>query len=99
TDSKGVTHNLADFKGKIVVLEWHNDGCPYVQKFYGDGHMQKLQKAAVDDGVVWLTVNSAAEGKQGFHSPDDTNKLMATQKSAETARILDTDGVIGQAYA
>ena len=98
TDSKGVSHKLEDFKGKIVVLEWHNDGCPYVQKYYGDGHMQALQKAAVADGVVWLTVNSAAEGKQGFHTPDDTNKLMAQQKSAETARILDTDGTIGKAY-
>ena len=99
TDSKGVVHNLADFKGKTVVLEWHNDQCPYVKKHYEGGHMQGLQKAAVTDGVVWLTVNSGAEGKQGFLSPDDTNKLIAEQKSAETARILDTDGTIGKAYS
>lgn len=98
TDSKGVSHKLEDFKGKVVVLEWHNDQCPYVKKHYEDGNMQGLQKAAAADGVVWLTVNSGAEGQQGFLSPDDTNKLIAAQKSAETARILDTDGAIGKAY-
>ena len=98
TDSHGKTHNLSDFKGKTVVLEWYNDGCPYVQKHYGTGHMQGLQKAAVDDGVVWLTVVSSAEGKQGFHSPEDTNKLIADQKSMETARILDPSGTIGKLY-
>ncbi|MBU0800902.1 MAG: thioredoxin family protein [Alphaproteobacteria bacterium] len=98
TDSNGKTHNLSDFKGKTVVLEWHNDGCPYVEKYYGTGAMQAVQKAAVDDGVVWLTINSGAEGKQGYHDAAATNELIAKQKSAETARILDMDGVIGKAY-
>lgn len=98
TDSHGNIHNLADYKGKIIVLEWHNDGCPYVEKYYGTGTMQALQKEAVADGVVWLTVNSAAEGKQGYHDAAGTNELMAKQQSGETARILDMDGVIGKAY-
>lgn len=98
TDSKGVKHSLADFKGKIVVLEWHNDGCPYVKKHYETNHMQGLQKAAVDDGVVWLTINSSAEGKQGYFDAAGTNELIAKQKSAETARILDPSGEIGKLY-
>jgi peroxiredoxin len=67
-DSNGKTVNLGDFKGKTVVLEWTNDGCPYVQKHYKAGAMQKLQKDAAKDGVVWLTLVSSAPGKQGHLS-------------------------------
>ena len=44
TDTKGQVHELSDFKGKWVVLEWHNSGCPYVRKHYGGNNMQALQK-------------------------------------------------------
>src|ERR1700750_1406508 len=58
--------SLADYRGKTVVLEWNNPGCPFVQKHYGSGNMQKTQAAAEKDGVVWLTINSGAPGKQGY---------------------------------
>src|SRR5690606_17327898 len=63
TDSLGASHSLADFKGKIVVLEWFNDECPFVVKHYGSGNMQKLQKKYTGENVVWLTINSSATGK------------------------------------
>src|SRR5687768_6318628 len=64
-DSHGQQHSLAAYKGKTVVLEWTNAECPFVKKHYGSGNMQSLQKKAASDGVVWLTVNSGAPGKQG----------------------------------
>jgi AhpC/TSA family protein len=65
TDSNGKTHSLADYRGKFVVLEWHNQGCPS-QKHYQSGNMQRLQKEWVQKGVVWLTVISSAPGTQGY---------------------------------
>ena len=65
-DTKGASHKLADFKGKWVVLEWHNQGCPFVKKQYDSGNMQKLQKQYTAKGVVWLTVISSAAGQQGY---------------------------------
>ena len=64
-DADGKTRSLAEFAGKTVVLEWSNEGCPYVQKHYGSGSMQSLQKSATADGVVWLTIVSSAPGGQG----------------------------------
>lgn len=98
TDSNGVTHSLSDFAGKTVVLEWFNHECPYVKKFYETNTMQGWQQAAKDEGIVWLTINSGAEGKQGYLDAAATNALIAEQKSMETARILDTDGTIGRLY-
>ena len=98
TDSNGKTHTLADFKGKIVVLEWTNPGCPFVQKHYKSGNMQKLQEEAVAKDIVWLTVNSSAEGKQGHLTPEAANKLIAENKSHATALVLDPKGEIGKLY-
>ena len=66
TTADGKTVNLADFKGKTVVLEWTNHDCPYVKKHYGSGNMQSQQKDAAAQGVVWLQVISSAPGQQGF---------------------------------
>src|SRR5580765_3947954 len=66
TDSNGSTQRLSDHKGKFVVLEWHNQGCPYTQKHYESGNMQRLQKEWTGKGVVWYTVISSAPGKQGY---------------------------------
>lgn len=98
TDTHGTEHTLSDFKGKTVVLEWSNHGCPYVQKHYGTGNMQALQKEATDDGVVWLTIVSSAPGKQGYTTPEEANALMEEQNSHPTARILDPEGTIGKLY-
>lgn len=98
TDTKGKQHNLADYKGKYVVLEWVNFGCPFVKKHYGSGNMQATQKKAVDKGVVWLSVCSSAEGKQGHMSPDDWNDEIAAKKLSSTAVLLDESGAVGKAY-
>lgn len=98
TDSNGKSHRLSDFKGKTVVLEWTNHECPFVKKHYNTGNMQALQKEAVAQGAVWLTVLSSAEGKQGFTTPEQANEVIKTVGSAETARILDPSGEIGRLY-
>lgn len=98
TDSKGVAHKLSDYKGKTVVLEWNNPECPYVKKHYESNNMQGLQKTATDEGVIWLTVNSSAEGKQGNMDGALADKYVADQKASPTAYILDPTGAIGHLY-
>src|SRR5580658_1298876 len=66
TDSNGQTHQLSSYHGKYVVLEWHNNGCPFTKKHYETGNMQRLQKEWTAKGVVWLTIISSAPGKQGY---------------------------------
>ncbi|MBE2179354.1 MAG: thioredoxin family protein [Chthoniobacterales bacterium] len=98
TDSDGNPHNLSDFQGKVVVLEWLNHGCPFVVKHYESGNMQKLQKDYTGKGVVWLSVVSSAPGKQGHMSPEDTNKTKTEKGSAATAILIDEDGTVGKLY-
>jgi peroxiredoxin len=97
-DSNGKSHQLSSFKGKTVVLEWTNDGCPYVQKHYGAGNMQALQKAANDAGVVWLSVISSAPGTQGHATGAAANKLTTDRKALPTAVLLDPTGKVGKLY-
>ena len=96
TDLDGKSHSLADFKGKTVVLEWVNAECPFVVKHYEkSGNIPATQKAATDDGVIWLQINSAAPGKQGDY---DTAKAKAWQEknnAAATAYLRDVDGKVG----
>jgi peroxiredoxin len=98
TDSRGKVHALSDFKGKFVVLEWHNQGCPYVKKHYASGNMQRLQKEWTGKGVVWLTVISSAAGKQGYVTAEQADAYVREQQAAPTAVILDASGEIGRAY-
>lgn len=98
TDTKGVAHKLADFKGKVVVLEWINLGCPYVKAQYSGRYMQALQKTYTDKGVVWLSVCSSAAGEQGHMSPADWNARIAEHGIASTAVLADASGVVGKAY-
>ncbi len=98
TASDGKTYKLADYHGKYVVLEWHNNGCPYVGKQYNSGNMQKLQKQWTSKGVVWFTVLSSAPGKQGFVTPSDENAYIAKMQAAPTAALLDPSGEIGHLY-
>lgn len=98
TDSNGKAVSLADFKGKIVVLEWTNHDCPYVRKHYGSGNMQALQGDAASAGVVWLSVVSSAPGMQGFVEGLEANSLTETRKAKPTAVVLDPKGVMGKAY-
>jgi peroxiredoxin len=99
TDANGKVHNLADFKGKTVVLEWNNPECPFVKKHYNAStNMQNQQAAATKDGVVWLSVNSGAAGKQGHMSGADATAKMQNLKAANSAYLIDADGKVGQAY-
>ncbi len=97
-DSNGAKRSLSDLKGKVVVLEWVNFECPFVGKHYGSGNMQKLQKAYTGKGVVWLSINSSAEGKQGYFAPDKINALMKEKGAAPTAYLIDADGTVGRTY-
>lgn len=96
--SNGEQVKLEDYRGKTVVLEWTNDGCPYVGKHYGTGNMQALQKDAKEKDIVWLTVISSAPGAQGHVSPGEANELTASRDAAPAAVILDEEGKIGRAY-
>jgi peroxiredoxin len=98
TDTNGKSHSLSDYKGKTVVLEWTNDGCPYVKKHYGAGNMQKLQAEVVGAGGVWLSVISSAPGKQGFVKAAEANQLTASRNAKPSAVLLDPAGAVGRAY-
>jgi hypothetical protein len=76
TDSNGQVHKLSDYKGKFVVLEWTNRGCPYTQEQYNSGNMEKLQREWTAKGVVWLTVVSSAPGKQGYVTGPEENAYL-----------------------
>lgn len=98
TDSNGNPVKLSDHKGKIVVLEWSNNECPFVVKHYGSKNMQTLQKEAATDGVVWLTVLSSAKGKEGYVEPAQANQIVTDMDSMRTATIMDESGAIGHLY-
>lgn len=98
TDTNGKPVVLADLKGKTVVLEWTNHECPFVVKHYKSGNMQALQAETTKDGVVWISVNSSAKGKEGNTTAEESNKIVAEQKSMATHKILDESGVIGKLY-
>lgn len=98
SDQEGKSHELADYKGKYVVLEWYNKDCPFVKKHYGSGNMQKLQKWAKDKGVVWLSVISSKEGKQGYLTADQAKEVMKENRIESAAIVFDTDGKVGKAY-
>jgi peroxiredoxin len=98
TDSNGVEHSLSEYAGKYAVLEWHNNGCPYVRKQYHSGNMQKLQKEWTGRGVVWLTVISSAPGRQGYVTADEENAYVKRMHAAPTAVLLDPTGRLGHLY-
>lgn len=98
TDSNGQSHSLSEFKGKYVVLEWVNYDCPFVKKHYTPGNMQGLQKNLTEEGAVWLSINSSAEGNQGAYSADEVNQIMENSGAMPTAYLFDTDGTVGKMY-
>lgn len=98
TDANGKTHSLSDFKGKYVVLEWVNFGCPFVKKHYGSGNMQKLQAAYTKKDVVWLSICSSAPGKQGFYNGEELTNAISEHGVKASAYLIDADGKVGQMY-
>jgi peroxiredoxin len=97
-DMHGKIVNLSDYRGKTVILEWNNPGCPFVKKHYASGNMQKTQAAAVAQGAVWLTINSGAPGKQGHMSGPEAQKFVADQRARSSSYLLDPQGLIGKGY-
>jgi peroxiredoxin len=97
TDLAGKPVNLADYKGKTVVLEWHNFGCPFVQKHYRSGNMQALQKKYAND-VVWLAVNSTNKGASDYTEPAKLNTQLKDFGAAPAAYLMDEPGRMGMAY-
>ncbi len=98
TDSNGTTHALADFKGRTVVLEWTNAECPFVKKHYTPGNMQTQQGESKASGVVWLTINSGAPGKQGHVDGAGANAIIAATGGQQAAYLLDPEGAAGRAF-
>jgi len=98
TDSNGVQHSLSDYRGKYVVLEWANKGCPYDQKHYLSGSMENLQKDWTAKGVVWLSIISSAPGAQGYVTPSEENTYIKTMHVASTAVLLDPTSTIARLY-
>lgn len=98
--SAGETISLADFAGKTVVLEWTNDGCPFVKKHYATppANMQTLQKSAAADDIVWISVISSAKGEQGHADAARANELTASRGAAPAHVVLDEAGTIGKLY-
>lgn len=97
-DSTGKTHSLSDYKGKIIVLEWLNHGCPYVKKHYNSGNMQKLQKTYAAKGVIWFSIISSAPGKQGYQTPEEATETVKQKNAAPKAVLLDPEGTVGKLY-
>lgn len=95
---KGEEVSLSDFKGKVVVLEWVNFGCPFVKKHYASGNMGKLQETYTAKDVVWLTICSSAEGQQGYAAPSEQAERAAKEGNKATHFIYDAAGTIGKAY-
>jgi peroxiredoxin len=99
-DITGKTHNLADFKGKIVVLEWTNPNCPFVKKFYDKGDMPRIQSENLAKGkVVWIAINSSAEGKEGYFADNaQAQKIVAEKAFKGTAYVRDPSGALGKQF-
>lgn len=98
TDSRGQAQSLSQYRGKYVVLEWHNQGCPYTRKHYVSGNMQNLQREWTAKGVVWFTVISSAPGQQGYVTSSDENMYLEKMHAVPTAVLMDADGKVGHLY-
>lgn len=97
-DVTGKTVSLADFKGKYVVLEWNNPGCPFVQKHYDSGNMQSLQKRYGAENVAWLSINSTSESSSDYMPPAKLAAWFKQQNALPTAVLMDTNGEVGRAF-
>lgn len=97
-DATGAVRTLAEFAGQNVILEWTNNGCPYVRKHYDAGNMQALQRDAAARGWTWLQVISSAPGQQGYLDGPGAVAQAQTDQATVSATLLDGDGVMGRAY-
>jgi hypothetical protein len=90
--------NPGQYAGKIVILEWTNDGCPFVQKHYDSGNMQGLQRRYTQEGAIWLTIASSAPGEEGYVTPAAAKADLVRWRAAPTDYLLDPDGLVGHLY-
>ena len=97
-DTAGQPVRLSDYKGKTVVLEWTNPGCPFVRKHYDSGNMPATQKDAIDHAVVWLSINSTAKASGDYLQPAALAHWLHERKGVATAVLMDEEGTVGQAY-
>jgi peroxiredoxin len=97
TDIGGTPHKLSDYRGKIIVLEWTNPGCPVVQRHYRDGLMPALQKECTEKGIIWLTVNSTNPNHRNYQTPEALKYIYGDWKAAFTALLMDPEGKAGHA--
>ena len=97
TDLSGKPVKIEDFKGKTIVLEWHNFGCPFVQKHYRSGNMQALQKKYAND-VVWLAVNSTNKSASDYTEPAALTTQLKQFGAAPAKYLMDEPGTMGKAY-
>ena len=97
-DSNGKEQSLSAYKGKFVVLEWTNPGCPFVQKHYDTGNMPATQKAAEAKGAVWLTVSSTAKDAGDYKDAAGFNAWLKEKGAVPTAALMDDDGKVGKSY-
>ena len=97
SDTAGQSVSLSQFKGKTVVLEWNNPGCPFVRKHY-NGNMQALQKDFTQKGVVWLAVNSTETRSGDYLAPEQLALWMRDKGASPTATLMDVDGKAGTAF-
>ena len=97
SDTAGKTVSLSQFRGKSVVLEWNNPGCPFVRKHY-NGNMQSLQKDFTQKGVVWLAINSTETQSGDYLAPDQLSRWMRDKGASPTATLMDPDGKAGAAF-
>jgi peroxiredoxin len=98
-DSNGKTESLDQYRGKFVVLEWHNQSCPFTMKHYVSGNMQSLQKEWTAKGIVWLTVISSAPGEQGYVTASEENSYVSKMHAAPTAVLLDSQAKVARLYS
>lgn len=97
-DSTGGQTKLAEYVGKTVVLEWTNHECPFVVKHYESKNMQSLQKKYTQSDIVWLTIISSAQDKQGYVTPEQANQLTSQRQASPTKVLFDKDGTVGKKY-
>ena len=98
TDIEGASGKLSDFKGKVVVLEWFNHGCPFVRKHYDSNKMQSLQRKYTEKDVVWIAINSTGDGYQDYRNAEESIRDVDSNGTSATYVVLDPEGKIGTLY-
>ncbi|MGH8629828.1 MAG: thioredoxin family protein [Burkholderiales bacterium] len=94
----GKQYKLSDFRGKLVVLEWFNSECPFVQKHYESGNMQSLQARYAGKGIVWVGINSTNPRHSNYRDESRSQAILKEWKASPSVFLLDPEGKVGQAY-